>query len=547
MDMDENNNYSDLLAKMEDDLKRASTAGDPPPNEPSQNDPPKSESPEPAQSEASAAPRFGTPSWANPPVNEEVPAAADASAAAPPAEEAKPAAPVVPVTPPPAEEAKSDAPAAPVTSSPAEEAKPAAPMTPTPAASPSWSATAPNAAKPATPAPSWANPPAAPSGQAAPVPPAPSARTQPSAAPVYAATPQQQPAWAAPAPGYYAPYPYTPPAPAKKKGHGGTVVLIIVLLAVLGAIVYGCWRLSQALQTFQTGSETITYPVEPYVGVIYVEGTIQGTDPYAELLGGSYSYNHNFTMNAVNQLISDPNNKGIMLYIDSPGGTVFHTDELYIKLMEYKEKTGRPIYAYFGSMACSGGYYLGMAADKIIVNRNSLTGSIGVTMGVIVDATEYYEREGLKITPIYIGKNKTMGSEFEPLTDEQKEIFLSLAQESYDQFVGIVAQGRDKSVDEIIELADGRIYTPKQAKENGLVDEIGFYEDAISAMIDDKRDDDIDEFILFYDVLYQAPPLITTLFGQETGAKAPEDLAAALTERACPVAGPAYYYNPYTK
>ena len=378
--------------------------------------------------------------------------------------------------------------------------------------------------------------------------------------------PQSTPAWAAPTPAAAAnnnkvvatpppppqqpyapygampyPYAYNPAAaaPPKKKG-GGVVVLIIVLLIIGGLIAFGIWSLSNAMQSFQSTDVTV-FPTEEYIGVIAVEGTIEATDPYAEALGYT-GYNHNFTMDAVDQLINDSNNKGLILYVDSPGGTVFQTDELYLKLMEYKN-TGRPIYAYFGTTACSGGYYIAMAADKIYINRSGMTGSIGVTMGVVVDATQYYQDQGLKLYPIHIGRNKAMGADYEEFTEEQEKIFMSLVQESYDLFVDIVATGRGKSVSEVTELADGRVYTPKQALSNGLVDKIGTYDDTINALISDNR---LSSDITVYYVAYQPPPLITSLFVQQVLQQQPEtDPAAALAEKACPVDGPAYYFDPY--
>ena len=166
-------------------------------------------------------------------------------------------------------------------------------------------------------------------------------------------------------------------------------------------------------------------------------------------------------------------------------------EEIYQKLMEYKEKTKRPVYAYFGSQACSGAYYISMAADKIYTNRNTWTGSIGV----IVSLTNYkklYDKLGIKEIDITSGKNKSMGSGGLDLTDEQYDILQSLVDEAYDQFAGIVSEGRGIDIATVKKIADGRIYSAKQAKEKKLVDEIGT-EDELKALIqkENKLSDDV--------------------------------------------------------
>ena len=124
-------------------------------------------------------------------------------------------------------------------------------------------------------------------------------------------------------------------------------------------------------------------PKGPYIGVLFVEGSI--TSSNIDSWGIPFGYQHQFTLAKIDSLIDDSDNKGLILYVDSPGGGIYESDELYLKLVEYKELTGRPVYSYMGSMAASGGYYVSAPADKIIANRNCWTGSIGVTIGTIVD------------------------------------------------------------------------------------------------------------------------------------------------------------------
>ncbi len=208
-----------------------------------------------------------------------------------------------------------------------------------------------------------------------------------------------------------------------------------------------------------------------FIAVVPVEGTIQASDNSNSIYGTTDGYNHNLLMQYVDKLIDNNYNKGIVLRMDTPGGTVYEADELYLKLKEYKEKTNRPIWAYMQSYCCSGGVYIASVADEEYANRITTTGSIGVIMSNY-DMSGLYEKLGIKEVNIVSAKNKDMGSSGKPLTDEQKAIYQSVVDEYYEQFVEIVAEGRDMSVADVKKLADGRIYTAKQAVENGLIDGI---------------------------------------------------------------------------
>lgn len=210
-------------------------------------------------------------------------------------------------------------------------------------------------------------------------------------------------------------------------------------------------------------------PTEAFIGLVRVEGTIQdvGSSNAFETVG----YDHQNTLRYIDKMMEAENNRGILLYVDSPGGGVYESDELYLKLMEYKEQTGRPIWAYMGSMACSGGYYISMAADKIIANRNAWTGSIGVIISTY-NYKEFLDKLGVKEIDYTSGPNKAMGSGGIEATKEQEEIFQGMVDEAYEQFVEIVAKGRNMPEETVKPLADGRIYTAKQALSLKLIDEI---------------------------------------------------------------------------
>ena len=223
-----------------------------------------------------------------------------------------------------------------------------------------------------------------------------------------------------------------------------------------------------------SGDSNIELPNKDFVGVINIEGEIGASS--SNSLTSDSTYNHDFYLKYIEKMEKSDKNKGILLYVDSPGGAVYESDEMYLKLMEYKEKTKRPIWAYFASQACSGGYYISMAADKIYANRNCWTGSIGVIVS-LTNCKKLYDKLGIKEIDITSGKNKAMGSQGLELKKEQRGILQSLVDEAYDQFVGIVADGRKMDKSAVKKIADGRIYSAKQAKEINLVDEVGSLKD----------------------------------------------------------------------
>lgn len=208
---------------------------------------------------------------------------------------------------------------------------------------------------------------------------------------------------------------------------------------------------------------------KPYVSVIYITGVISEENK---------TYNQKWLLRKIKNAKNDKNNRGILLKINSPGGTVYESDEAYLALEDYKASTRRPVFAYFGSLAASGGYYIGCSSDYIYANRNCLTGSIGVIAGQTVDATGLLEKLGLKMTTITAGRNKNMGNYNSVLTEEQRAILQSIADEAYGQFTEIVAESRRMNIAKVRELADGRIYTAHQAKKNGLIDSVLSFEDA---------------------------------------------------------------------
>ena len=171
--------------------------------------------------------------------------------------------------------------------------------------------------------------------------------------------------------------------------------------------------------------------------------------------------------------------KAVVVRINSPGGTVNASDILYHELKQFKVKRNVPVIASMMDVAASGGYYLAMASDAILVHPSTVTGSIGVIM-LTVNAKGLLEKVGVEANAITSGPRKDMGSPFRVMTDEEKAIFQGVIDSFYQRFLTVVQEGRPQlSADQLKKLADGRIYTGEQAKAAGLVDEIGYLDEAI--------------------------------------------------------------------
>ena len=172
--------------------------------------------------------------------------------------------------------------------------------------------------------------------------------------------------------------------------------------------------------------------------------------------------------------------KGVILRINSPGGTVTATDTIYEEIRRFKKEKKVPVVAQLNDVAASGGYYVAVAADRIFAQPTSITGSIGVILQKF-NLHELLGKIGIANTPIKSGELKDIGSPFRPQTEVEKKILQNTIDTLYNRFVDTVTENR-KSLnrDEVLTLADGRIYTADQALENHLIDRIGYLEDAVT-------------------------------------------------------------------
>lgn len=216
----------------------------------------------------------------------------------------------------------------------------------------------------------------------------------------------------------------------------------------------------------------------PAVGVIEVNGTITGSSS-GGLMGG-YSANAMELMETIRQAGKRQDIKVVVLRIDSPGGSAVASQEIALELDRLREQ-GKKVITSMGDTCASGGYWIACSSDYIMANGATLTGSIGVIMQ-LSNLEGLYEKLGIREEVIKSGKHKDMGSATRDLTDEERRLLQGIVGDSYDQFLDQVLKGRAGKItpEQLMEVADGRIISGRQALELGLVDGIGNYYDALA-------------------------------------------------------------------
>lgn len=178
----------------------------------------------------------------------------------------------------------------------------------------------------------------------------------------------------------------------------------------------------------------------------------------------------------------DQSVKGVILRINSPGGTVVASELMHQEIMHFRNGTQKPVVAVMMDMATSGGYYIACACDEIVAHPSTVTGSIGVLM-LMFDATGTMNKIGLRTDAITSGKFKDAGSPFRTMRPEERDHFQGMVLDMYERFVKVVMQGRPKLGEEAVrKLADGRVYTAGQALDAGLIDRIGSLREATDSL-----------------------------------------------------------------
>ncbi len=253
------------------------------------------------------------------------------------------------------------------------------------------------------------------------------------------------------------------------------IILVIVVAGVVVSVATG--RLDMAFGSSRGWEEeVISGSGRDRVVLITLDGAITESSS-----GGLFSDGFVFDdlMSQLQQALEDVTVRAVVLRVNSPGGEVVASDEIYRKIKEIREN-GKPVVVSMGAMAASGGYYIAVAGDKIYANPNTLTGSIGVIFS-LPNYQKLADLIGYKETVIQSGKMKDMGNPLREMRPEEIDVFQTLVDETYQRFVDLIVEERGLPREEVLTIADGRIYSGQQAKDLGLVDELGTLEDAIEA------------------------------------------------------------------
>lgn len=215
------------------------------------------------------------------------------------------------------------------------------------------------------------------------------------------------------------------------------------------------------------------------IAIIEVEGLLANAQIGGAFLGPRENNLSLFTQQ-LERAEADRNVKAIVLRVNSPGGTVTCSDAMYELVRRFKQRTGKPVIASCQEVAASGAYYVSCAADTIVAQPSSVVGSIGVIFSSFnVEGT--MSLIGVKPETVKSGRLKDMASPFKPLAGEERQIVQNMIDEYHRKFISVVQNGRKLTDDPgITDKTDGRIFTGEQAKQLGLIDELGLLEDAIS-------------------------------------------------------------------
>jgi len=210
----------------------------------------------------------------------------------------------------------------------------------------------------------------------------------------------------------------------------------------------------------------------PGVGIVRISGVIS-----MEPAGFGAPPMHEAVIARLDAVLNDDRVKAVVLRVDSPGGTVAATQEIFQKLMELRMK--KPVVASMGDLAASGGYYVASAANHIVANTGTITGSIGVIIAA-PNLKGLFEKLGIRMNVIKSGRYKDILSSSRDLSDEEKALLQELIDSSYEQFLKDVSLGRNKPIDDFRQYADGRVMGGAKAVTAGLVDATGTFQDAVA-------------------------------------------------------------------
>jgi len=254
----------------------------------------------------------------------------------------------------------------------------------------------------------------------------------------------------------------------------------ILFLAALAAAIAGCINVKVNLLP---GAEPLVEQLisgegNDKVVLIDLSGVISSADD-GSLLGGAKSPGMlSRVREELDKARADKDVKAVVLRVNSPGGGVTASDTLYHEIKRFKKETGVKVVAHVLDVGASGAYYASLAADHINAQPTSIVGSIGVTM-LRIDATGLMQKVGVQAHQISSGEWKSMGSPFRPLSPEERDIFQNMIDNLFRQFARVVADERNMPLERVRQVGDGRVFSSAEAKNNGLIDDIGYLEDSI--------------------------------------------------------------------
>ncbi len=221
-----------------------------------------------------------------------------------------------------------------------------------------------------------------------------------------------------------------------------------------------------------SGGDRWSTPSES-VGLIHVTGTIQTVGE--GVIGEESGVGH--VIDALNSARDDDRIAAVVVRINSPGGSAAASQEVHRAMLKVRA-AGKPVVVSMADVAASGGYYIAVAADRILANPATITGSIGV-YAQFLNLSELADEYGVTLETVKTGPYKDLGNPTQPFTEDERRVMQAVVDDSLDQFVAAIVEGRELDEEEVRRLADGRVYTGSQAREFGLIDDFGGLEDAV--------------------------------------------------------------------
>lgn len=267
---------------------------------------------------------------------------------------------------------------------------------------------------------------------------------------------------------------------------------LIPVLLILCLVMPGC---APRISLFSTGGDRLEPYVlsgesSPCVALIHVRGVLS-MDPDSGLLGERPSMVQEVASRLA-MAAQDPDVAAVVLAVDSPGGSVTASDVLHEMVRRHKEETGQKVVAAFMTIAASGGYYMSASADEIVAHPTTITGSIGTIM-LLPRITGLMDTLGIEVEAIRSGEFKDMASPFRATTDQERSMLQAIIESHNARFLQVVAEGRGLTDEQVAAFSDARILTAQQALNLGLVDSLGYLDDALdrakelAGLADDAR------------------------------------------------------------